>query len=75
MMSYVLPLTAGALLMTTCWGIGRYGYSYAWIGVFVILNYIKSKLWRHREKRVLALQTAAMKEREVINVFNSIQFN
>ena len=66
MMNYVLPLIAGGVLMTTCWGMGRWGWSVGWIGLFVALNFVKSKLWRHRQKRVLALRQTAMREREVI---------
>jgi Ca2+-dependent lipid-binding protein len=64
--SYVLPVAAGAVLMTTCWGLGRFGFSIGWIWIFVGLNFIKTKLWKSRQKRVLALRQAATREREVI---------
>lgn len=47
-MSYVLPLTAGGFLMSMCFGMGKWGYSFGWIGLFVALNFIKSNLWRKR---------------------------
>lgn len=52
--------------MLICWFFGRFGYSIFWIVIFVILNTIKSKLWQQRQRRVIALQQAAMKEKEVI---------
>lgn len=59
-------MAGGASLMTMCYLLGRFGYSSMWIGVFVLLNYLKSRMWRQREKRLLALRQTAMQEREVI---------
>jgi hypothetical protein len=64
--NYFLPLAGGAALMSMCYMMGRFGYSSVWIIIFVLLNYLKSHMWRQREKRLLALRQTAVQEREVI---------
>ncbi len=64
--SYIAPLLGGAVLMTTCFALGRYGYSIGWIWIFIVLNFVKSKLWKQREKRLLSLRRTALAEKEVI---------
>lgn len=63
--SYVMPVTAGAFLMGFSWLLGKYNYSVAWIGIFVALNFVKSKMWKQREKRLLAMRQTALHEKEV----------
>lgn len=64
--SYIIPVLTGTVLMTVCYGLGRYGYSFAWIGLFIILNFLKNKLWKQRQKRIMQLKAAAQYEREVV---------
>lgn len=45
---------------------GQYEFSMMWILVFVILNVVKSKLWKERQRRVIALQQTALREKEVV---------
>src|SRR5262245_4414280 len=63
---YLLSVGGGSVLMGACYALGKFNYSVAWIGVFVFLKFLKSKLWRNRESRLLALRQTALREREVI---------
>lgn len=64
--SYAVPLIGSALLMMACYFLGRFNYSSAWIVILVGLNFLKSAMWRAREKRLMALRQTAVKEKEVI---------
>lgn len=52
--------------MAVCYTLGRLNFSVFWVGIFVALNIISSKLWKERERRVIALQHAALREKEVV---------
>ncbi|VDM46253.1 unnamed protein product [Toxocara canis] len=64
--SYVVPISGGLTLMGACYYLGHNNYSFFWILLLVLLNVIKSYMWRRREKRLIALRQTAVKEREVI---------
>uniref|UniRef100_A0A915HL53 SMP-LTD domain-containing protein n=1 Tax=Romanomermis culicivorax TaxID=13658 RepID=A0A915HL53_ROMCU len=63
---YLPSILGSTMLLLTCWTLGRFNYSIFWVIIFIIFNTVKSKLWQQRQKRVIALQHAAMKEKEVI---------
>lgn len=48
-----------------CYLFGYYQFSFGWIFILVTLHVLKSHMWRQREKRLLGLRQAALKEREV----------
>uniref|UniRef100_A0A0R3RWY1 C2 domain-containing protein n=1 Tax=Elaeophora elaphi TaxID=1147741 RepID=A0A0R3RWY1_9BILA len=52
--------------LQSCFLIGYYQFSFGWILILVVLHGLRSHMWRQREKRLLGLRQAALKEREVI---------
>lgn len=64
--SYAVPIFGGGFLMAVCYTLGRMNFSILWVGIFVALNIVTSKLWKERERRVIALQQAALREKEVV---------
>ena len=64
--SFIGTVTVGAVIMSTCYMLGRCGCSSAWIVVLVALSFLKHKLWKSREKRLMALRQTALREKEVI---------
>uniref|UniRef100_A0A158R441 Extended synaptotagmin-2 n=1 Tax=Syphacia muris TaxID=451379 RepID=A0A158R441_9BILA len=59
-----LITTIGSVV--TCYLLGLYGQSCVWVLVLVGVSALKTHMWRKRQKRIMALQAAAIREREVV---------
>ncbi|KAK6100352.1 C2 domain family protein [Brugia pahangi] len=64
--NYVIPVMGSFIILGSCFLLGYYQFSFGWILILVTLNGLKSYMWRQREKRLLGLRQAALREREVI---------
>ncbi|VDN57233.1 unnamed protein product [Dracunculus medinensis] len=64
--TYIVPVCGSFAILSGCYLLGHYDCSFFWIILLVILNGIKSFMWRKRQKRLIALRQATLKEREVI---------
>lgn len=63
---YVWPVVGAGLLMYVCYFCGHWNCSSWWIVLLVLLHLLSSLFWKGRQKRVIALQQAALFEKETV---------
>lgn len=54
------------ILMALSWTLGYLSFSILWVWLLAVFILLRLRLWRDREKRILALQYVAVKEKDAI---------